>query len=77
MVKEVVLFFMYLLVLLFGKSVCSVNLSFINWTVRSLMFNVLSSFHILDINLLGDHIFSHSVGCLFTLVDMSMLCKSF
>jgi hypothetical protein len=58
--------------LLLQKSVCSVHFPFIGWLAVILRFNFLSSLCILEIDPLPDEylakVFSHSVGCLFTLL---------
>ena len=63
------------------KMLMRVLCPFFNWIIWFLLLICMSSLYILDINSLLDmwftNIFSHSIGCLFILLMVPLLCRSF
>ena len=66
---------------LLGEASIQILCPFFNWIVWGfLVLSFVSSLYILDINPLSDvlaNMFSHSVGCLFILLMISLICKNF
>ena len=65
----------------FGEMSVYIFSTFFDWVVCFFDIDLHELFYVLEINLLSiasfANIFSHSVGCLFILFMVSLLCRSF
>ena len=65
----------------FGEMSVYIFCTFFDWVVCFFDIDLHELFYVLEINLLSitsfANIFSHSVGCLFILFMVSLLCRSF